>query len=160
VLQRFTEQIAIIAVGFRMVPVPLQTFDTSLLNKARSTTAKDRFMRSARIGILCASFGLALAAASSPARANSPYDGLWKVTIVTNTGSCEPSASSTITVSGGNITAPGAEISGRVGPSGNVRVSIRGTHANGQLNGNAGSGKWNGASGGIPCSGRWEASRQ
>jgi hypothetical protein len=39
-------------------------------------------------------------------------------------------------------------------------VSISGAFANGQLSGSAGSGKWNGASGGIPCSGRWEASRQ
>jgi hypothetical protein len=28
------------------------------------------------------------------------------------------------------------------------------------VSGKAGSGKWNGASGGIPCSGRWQASRQ
>jgi hypothetical protein len=41
-----------------------------------------------------------------------------------------------------------------------VRVSIAGAYANGQLNGNSGSGKWNGASAGVPCSGRWEASRQ
>jgi hypothetical protein len=47
-----------------------------------------------------------------------------------------------------------------VGQQGYVKVSIRGAYANGQLSGNAGSGKWNGASGGIPCSGRWEASRQ
>lgn len=116
-------------------------------------------MRFVRIGIFCASITLALLAAV-PAFAESSYDGLWTVTIVTKTGSCEPSASSTITVAGGNITAPGAEISGKVGPSGNVRVAIRGTFANGQLSGNTGSGKWNGASGGIPCSGRWEASRQ
>ncbi|MDU6750058.1 MAG: hypothetical protein E6447_20590 [Bradyrhizobium sp.] len=27
------------------------------------------------------------------------------------------------------------------------------------VQGNSGSGKWNGASAGIPCSGRWQASR-
>lgn len=116
-------------------------------------------MRFARVGLVCASL-FACGAAAAPAFADSPYDGLWTVTIVTKTGSCEPSARSTITVANGNITAPGADISGKVGPSGNVRVAIRGTHANGQLSGNAGSGKWNGASGGIPCSGRWEAARQ
>ena len=47
-----------------------------------------------------------------------------------------------------------------IGREGVVKVSIQGAYANGQLSGNAGSGKWNGASGGIPCSGRWEASRQ
>ena len=96
----------------------------------------------------------------APAFAQSPYDGLWHVTIVTKSGSCEPSASSTLTVSDGRISGGGADVSGTIGREGLVRVSINGAYANGQLSGNAGSGKWNGASGGIPCSGRWEASRQ
>ncbi len=96
----------------------------------------------------------------APAFAQSPYDGLWHVTIVTKSGSCEPTASSTLTVSDGKISASGANVSGSIGREGLVRVSINGAYANGQLNGNAGSGKWNGASAGIPCSGRWEASRQ
>src|ERR1700744_4633409 len=95
-----------------------------------------------------------------PAAAQTPYDGLWNVTVVTKTGSCEPSSSSTLTVADGKVTAPGTAISGSVGREGLVRVSIHGAYANGQLSGNAGSGKWNGASAGIPCSGRWEASRQ
>jgi hypothetical protein len=96
----------------------------------------------------------------TPANAHNPYDGLWNVTIVTNTGSCEPSTSSTLTVIDGKISAPGASVSGTIGRGGLVRVSINGAYANGQLNGNAGRGKWNGASAGVPCSGRWEASRQ
>jgi hypothetical protein len=51
------------------------------------------------------------------------------------------------------------DASGSIGRQGIVRVSVRVVYANGQLNGNAGTGKWNGASGGIACSGRWEASR-
>jgi hypothetical protein len=98
--------------------------------------------------------------AVAPALAQSPYDGLWHVTIVTKSGSCEPTASSMLTVSDGRISAAGADVSGTIGREGLVRVSINGAYANGQLSGNAGSGKWNGASGGIPCSGRWEASRQ
>ncbi len=100
---------------------------------------------------------------SSPmafAGSQSSYDGLWEVTIVTKTGTCEASARYPLTVSGGKVTAPGADVSGSVGREGTVRVSIGSAFANGQLNGNAGSGKWNGASGGVPCSGRWEASRQ
>ena len=97
---------------------------------------------------------------AAPAFADNPYDGLWHVTIVTKSGSCEPTASSTLTVSDGRISASGANVSGSIGREGVVRVSINGAYANGQLNGNAGSGKWNGASAGIPCSGRWEASRQ
>lgn len=100
------------------------------------------------------------AAAAAPAMAQTPYDGLWSVTIVTKTGSCEPSARSTLTVADGKISAAGADVSGSIGREGIVRVSINGAYANGQLSGNAGSGKWNGASAGIPCSGRWEASRQ
>src|ERR1700710_2996566 len=97
---------------------------------------------------------------AAPALAQSPYDGLWNVTIVTKSGSCEASARYPLTVADGKVSAPGADVSGSVGREGNVRVSISGAHANGQLSGNSGSGKWNGASGGIPCSGRWEASRQ
>ena len=100
------------------------------------------------------------ALAAAPAAAQTPYDGLWSVTIVTKTGTCEPSTRSTLTVSDGKVSAPGASVSGSIGREGLVRVSIAGAYANGQLNGNSGSGKWNGASAGVPCSGRWEASRQ
>jgi hypothetical protein len=97
---------------------------------------------------------------AAPASAQTPYDGMWNVTVVTKTGSCEAQSSSTLTVTDGKVTAPGTDISGSVGREGLVRVSIHGAYANGQLSGNAGSGKWNGASAGIPCSGHWQASRQ
>ena len=111
-------------------------------------------MRFDRIALICAATAL-----TAPAFAQTPYDGNWQVTIVTKTGTCE-GASSTLTVADGKITAPGANVSGTIGSGGLVKVSINGAYANGQLSGNAGSGKWNGASAGIPCSGRWEASRQ
>jgi hypothetical protein len=101
-----------------------------------------------------------LAGGIVPALAESPYDGQWNVTIVTNSGSCQPTASSTLIVTDGRISAAGADVTGSIGREGLVRVSINGAYANGQINGNSGSGKWNGASAGIPCSGRWEASRQ
>ena len=106
-------------------------------------------------------FASALAAsAAAPALAQTPYDGLWNVTIMTSSGTCEPTASSTLTVADGKISGAGASVSGSIGNGGLVKVSINGAYANGQLSGNAGSGKWNGASAGIPCSGRWQASRQ
>ncbi|WP_454628259.1 hypothetical protein [Bradyrhizobium cenepequi] len=118
-------------------------------------------MRPDRIrALLAASLFGSAALFSAPVSAQQPYDGLWQVTVVTKTGSCEPSTSSTVTVAEGQISAPGAAISGKVGREGLVRVSINGAYANGQLSGNSGSGKWNGASAGVPCSGRWEASRQ
>lgn len=116
-------------------------------------------MRAHRIAAYACASVLAVGVIT-PAFAQNPYDGLWHVTIVTKSGSCEPTASSTLTVSDGKISASGADVSGSIGREGLVRVSINGAYANGQLNGNAGSGKWNGASAGIPCSGRWEASRQ
>jgi hypothetical protein len=112
--------------------------------------------------IFCAFVVTSAAAALSavPAAAQTPYDGLWNVTIVTKAGSCEPSTRSTLTVADGKVSAAGADVTGSIGREGLVRVSIGGAYANGQLSGNTGSGKWNGASAGVPCSGRWEASRQ
>lgn len=106
-------------------------------------------------------FALALIAlAAAPAAAQTPYDGLWNVTVVTKSGSCEPQARSTLTITDGKVSAAGADVTGSIGREGLVRVSIGGAYANGQLSGNSGSGRWNGASAGIPCSGRWQASRQ
>jgi hypothetical protein len=118
-------------------------------------------MRLNRIGFAFFAITLTAAAiASAPAMAQTPYDGLWSVTVVTKTGSCEPQTRSTLTISDGKVSAAGADVTGSIGREGLVRVSIGGAYANGQLSGNSGSGKWNGASAGIPCSGRWEASRQ
>src|SRR6267154_2839389 len=95
----------------------------------------------------------------APASAQTPYDGLWNVTILTKAGSCERSVQYPLTVTDGKVSGA-ADVSGSIGREGIVKVSIRGAYANGQLSGNGGSAKWNGASGGIACSGRWEASRQ
>jgi len=63
-------------------------------------------------------FGSALTAAAAlvavPATAQTPYDGLWSVTVVTKSGSCEPSTSSTLTVTDGKVSAAGADVSGSV----------------------------------------------
>ena len=116
-------------------------------------------MRRNRIRPLVCATLFTIAAAAS-ALAGQSYDGQWNVTVVTKSGNCEPSSSSTLMISDGRISAPGAAVSGTIGREGLVRVSINGAYANGQLSGNSGSGKWNGASAGVPCSGRWEASRQ
>jgi hypothetical protein len=117
-------------------------------------------MRFNRICFALFASALTAVAASAPAMAQTPYDGLWSVTVVTKSGSCEPQTRSTLTISDGKVSAAGADVTGSIGREGVVRVSIGGAYANGQLSGNSGSGKWNGASAGIPCSGRWEASRQ
>ena len=58
-------------------------------------------MRFARIAAFCAAsvFAGTLAA---PAFAQTPYDGNWQVTIVTKSGTCEPTASSMLTVADGS----------------------------------------------------------
>jgi hypothetical protein len=107
-------------------------------------------------------FLLVLSAAATfaaPAIARTDYDGVWNVTVVTGTGSCQPSTFYPLVVADGKVSGA-ADLSGNVGPNGAVRASLRGAFANGQLSGNAGSGKWNGASAGMPCSGRWTAIRQ
>ena len=118
-------------------------------------------MRSNRIRhFVCASVFAVAGLTAAPVSAQQPYDGLWQVTVVTKTGSCDAQTTSTLTVSEGRVSSGGGPVSGSVGIGGLVRVSINGAYANGQLSGNSGSGKWNGASAGVPCSGRWEASRQ
>jgi hypothetical protein len=97
--------------------------------------------------------------ASGPALPQTPYDGQWIVTVITKTGSCEPSSKFPLTVLDGRVSGSG-EVSGSIGYQGIVRVVIRGVYASGHLNGNTGLGKWSGASGGIACSGRWKALRQ
>ena len=98
-------------------------------------------MRHNRIRTVFSAFVLTatVAAFAAPAFAQSPYDGLWQVTVVTKTGSCEPTTSSTLTVSDGKVSAGGTP-AGSVGREGLVRVSINGAYANGQLSGKTGSG--------------------
>jgi hypothetical protein len=113
--------------------------------------------------------GLALAAAialAGTARAGTGFDGAWKVTIITQSGNCDPAYSYPVKVVGGRISYSGDgsfDISGRVGEAGAVSVAIaRGDQkasASGKLSGNSGAGQWSGKSATTACSGRWEATR-
>ena len=96
---------------------------------------------------------------AAPAIAQTDYDGVWSVTVITRTGSCQQTTSYPLVVADGNVSGA-ADLSGSVGRNGVVRASLKGAHASGQLSGNAGSGRWNSASAGMPCSGRWSATRQ
>ncbi len=96
---------------------------------------------------------------AAPAIAQTDYDGVWTVTVTTKTGSCQPTTRYPLVVADGKVSGA-ADLSGSVGRNGAVRASLKGAFANGQLSGNAGSGKWNAASAGMPCSGRWMATRQ
>ena len=109
---------------------------------------------------------VAAVALASAAKAAASFDGAWRVTIVTQSGNCDPAYSYPVKVEGGRVVYNGDnnfEVSGSVGESGAVSVTIgRGDqHASGtgKLAGNAGSGQWTGKSSSTACSGRWEAVR-
>ena len=110
-----------------------------LINVSISDKFKDGIHAFDRIAAFCAAT-VFIGPLAAPAFAQTPYDGNWQVTIVTKSGTCEPTASSMLTVADGKITAPGANVSGTIGSGGLVKVSINGAYANGQLSGNAGSG--------------------
>jgi hypothetical protein len=112
-----------------------------------------------------AAFALAIALAGHSKAAVS-HDGIWRVTIVTQSGNCDAAYTYSVKVAGGQVSYAGDggfDISGHVGESGAVSVSIDrgGQHAtaNGKLSGDTGAGQWSGKSETTACSGRWEAAR-
>ncbi len=123
----------------------------------------------ARLFALAAFAAAALTAAivlAVSAKAGSSFDGAWKVTIITQSGNCDPAYSYPVKVVGGRVSYSGDgsfDISGHVGDAGAVSVAIaRGDQkasANGKLSANSGSGQWSGKSSSTSCSGRWEATR-
>jgi hypothetical protein len=64
-------------------------------------------MRFCTITILCC------LAAPGVAKAQTPYDGVWNVTIQTSAGSCERSAQYAVTVTDGKVSGP-QNVSGTV----------------------------------------------
>lgn len=99
-------------------------------------------------------------------KAAASFDGAWRVTIITQSGNCDPAYSYPVKVEGGRVSYSGDgdfDISGHVGDAGAVSVAIaRGDQkasASGRLSANSGSGQWSGKSSSTACSGRWEATR-
>jgi hypothetical protein len=123
-------------------------------------------MRSATC--LLATLGLILPATMAAA-AKSPFDGSWAVTIMTESGTCDPAYRYAVVVSDGQVVSDAREstgvvaISGKVDGGGNVKVSVsRGeqqANASGKLSPNGGVGTWAGKSSSTACTGRWEARR-
>jgi hypothetical protein len=104
-------------------------------------------------------FSVMISLLAGPAIAGTPYDGVWDVTVETKAGSCDPSAQFRLTVQDGKISGA-ANITGTVAHEGMVKVTLNGAYAFGQLGGHAGSGRWNAASAGKPCSGHWQATKE
>ena len=106
-------------------------------------------------GVVCS--GAALAEADK-------FDGAWNVQMVASAGMCGGSADHALTVQEGRVRASGSGVgvSGQVGSTGSVSLTLQkgpaqGT-ATGKLAGSSGSGTWTVA--GLGCSGRWTAQRQ
>lgn len=135
----------------------------------RATTTSFSVSSSVKILFVATLAALSLVAAvalASAAKAGVSFDGSWKVTIITQSGNCDPAYSYPVKVEGGRVTYSGDgsfEISGQVGDAGAVNVTIaRGdqqANGSGKLAGNAGSGQWTGKSSSTSCAGRWEATR-
>jgi hypothetical protein len=110
-----------------------------------------------------------LLAAGGPAPAKSIFDGRWNVTVITETGTCDPAYRYPIQILDGAVTynlqegSGVVDIVGKVEPNGQVKVVVRrgDQHADGsgRLSQNDGSGTWAGKSAQIACAGRWEAAR-
>lgn len=103
--------------------------------------------------------GVSLWGAAAMADPNG-FNGRWSVRLVTDSGVCNQSYSTVLSVQNGQVSGGGggASVSGAVSSGGSVNLGIRkgvasGT-ASGQLRGNAGAGTWQAAG---MCSGRWTA---
>ena len=113
---------------------------------------------------------LVLLAATAPGSARSTqssFDGRWSVVIITDAGACDRSYRYGLVVSRGSISYAGdsgVAVSGGVDPRGGVSVSLRygqsGAQGSGRLSRSNGAGRWQGASSGSRCSGRWVAERR
>ena len=103
---------------------------------------------------------LSASALADPAK----FDGTWGVQLMADGGPCGSGASQSITVQNGSVRAGGSgvSVSGQVGPSGEVSLSLQKSgfqgSASGKLSGSSGSGSWSVSS--LGCSGRWTAQRR
>ena len=102
----------------------------------------------------------------SAAAARTPYDGVWSVLIVTDSGTCDRGYRYELRISNGNVTYddPSFRVSGRVVAGGRVSVTVaRGDQqasGTGRLSRDYGQGLWRGGSPSAQCSGHWEAERR
>lgn len=91
------------------------------------------------------------------------FNGRWTVRLVANSGVCDQSYNTVISVQDGQVRGGGgdAAVSGAVSSGGSVSINIRkgvaSGAASGQLRGKSGSGTWQ--AGGL-CSGRWTAQKR
>jgi hypothetical protein len=103
-------------------------------------------------------------AAGGAALARTGFDGIWSVTIITDSGACDRAYRALVRIANGQVVSEGDQsfsVFGRVQPSGRVAVAVsRGgqrADGSGRLSGRRGQGVWSSPAG---CAGRWEADRR
>jgi hypothetical protein len=108
---------------------------------------------------------LACIAVPTTALAATIYDGDWRVLILTQGGTCEPTLRYGVQIADGIINNGGglATVQGRVTPKGADRVTVRsgnqGADGSGLLSRNRGGGAWRGQGTNGTCRGSWVAER-
>lgn len=122
-------------------------------------------MRKCRVFLAAVLLGLPLWAGST-AVASTPYDGLWSVLIITDSGDCDRGYRYALRIANGIVSYddPSFNVSGEVGARGQVSVTVQYgddvASGTGRLMANNGQGVWNGHSSTSQCSGRWQAERR
>jgi hypothetical protein len=124
-------------------------------------------MSSSRLWIPTCVLLLAGLGFTTPSLARSSFDGAWSVVVVTRAGNCTPAIRYPLAITNGIVTGGGdsqVSVSGRVAPSGAVRVTVQsgGAQANGsgRLSTTGGSGVWQGQGSSGLCQGTWQAERR
>jgi len=104
---------------------------------------------------------------TSPSLARSSFDGAWSIIIVTRAGVCTPNLRYPVAITNGIVTNGGdsaAVVTGRVAPTGAVRVTVQSggswASGSGHLSTTAGSGVWRGQGSSGLCEGTWQAERR
>ena len=120
-------------------------------------------MNTAAISGSLLSVGLLIAGVAAPANASAAaHDGKWIVSVVSESGTCRARYTVPIRVEDGQVTYAGAfraEASGRVNPTGKLKVSFSHKEqvldASGSLQGRSGYGSWKSPT--KDCAGTWMA---
>jgi hypothetical protein len=116
--------------------------------------------------------GLLLAAALSsgfaaPAKAQTAYDGLWSVLIITDKGTCDRGYRYAVRIKSGKVAhadpaSSSFRINGRVAGNGAISVSVargdQSANGTGRITRDSGAGRWKSNKG--ECSGVWQAERR
>jgi len=112
---------------------------------------------------LCALIAASAALTTTTSFAVPRYDGLWSVSIVTETGDCDRGYRYPIRISNGRLVNAGDTnftITGSVAQTGAITVTVsaagKSATGSGRLAGNIGGGSWTGGS----CAGSWTAERR